>query len=259
MNRISVDVGALFRLDSQVAVVTGAGAGIGRCIAVFIAAAGAQVVAVDLDRAAAESTSGHITQAGGKAEAVRADIAAPEGAVMAVEAAMRAFGRLDVLVNNAGIYPPGLRLPEIDWSAYERTYAVNVFGTLRCMSEAARRMQPGGRIINISSMESLRPSGPGNAHYSSTKASLNAMTRAAAVDFAPLGIRVNAILPGLVKTEGTGRVPQEFFDHIAARAPSGRAGLPDDIAGAALFLASAASSYVNGQCLVVDGGMTIAG
>ncbi len=256
---ISSDVAALFRLDGQVAVVTGAGAGIGRAIAVILAAAGAQVVAVDLDPAAAEGTAGQITQAGGKAVAVAADIADPDGAAMIVAAAIREFGALDVLVNNAGIYPPGKRLPDIDWPTYERTYAVNVFGALRCTSEAARRMRAGGRIINISSMESLRPSGPTIAHYSSTKAALNAITRASAVDLAPLGIRVNAILPGLVKTEGTSRTPQELLDHIVARAPSGRVGEPDDIAGAALFLASEASSYINGHCLVVDGGMTIAG
>jgi NAD(P)-dependent dehydrogenase (short-subunit alcohol dehydrogenase family) len=175
-----------------------------------------------------------------------------------VAAALEAFGRIDVLVNNAGIYPPGARLPDLDWTSFERTYAVNVFGALRCMALAAREMKAGGRIINISSMESLRPSGAGIAHYSSTKAALNALTRAGAVDLAPLGIRVNAILPGLIRTEGTARASQ-MFDAIAARAPSGRVGEPEDIAGAALFLASGASTYVNGHCLVVDGGMTITG
>jgi NAD(P)-dependent dehydrogenase (short-subunit alcohol dehydrogenase family) len=172
---------------------------------------------------------------------------------------MRAFGRIDVLVNNAGVYRPGGRLPEFDWAVFEQTCAVNLFGALRAMIEAGHRMQPGGRIINVSSMESLRPSGPGIANYSATKAALNALTRQAAVDFAPLGIRVNAILPGLVHTEGTSGATREMFDTVAARAPSRRIGEPADIAGAALFLASAASAYVNGHCLVVDGGMTIAG
>ena len=253
------DVGALFRLDNQVAVVTGAGAGIGRSIAQMLAAAGAGIVAVDLQQEAADATADGIVRSGGKAVSVAADISGDAGAAEAMEAAMREFGRLDVLVNNAGIYPPGTLLPEIDWATYERVYAVNVFGALRCTSEAARRMKPGGRIINMSSMESLRPSGPTNTHYSSTKAALNAITRAAAVDLATLGIRVNAILPGLVKTEGTSRVPQELFDHIAGTAPSRRAGVPEDIAGAALFLASEASSYINGHCLVVDGGVTISG
>jgi NAD(P)-dependent dehydrogenase (short-subunit alcohol dehydrogenase family) len=257
MSLTAGDVAALFRLDGQVAVVTGAGAGIGRAVAEILGAAGAQVVAADLNQEAADATAAQIRDADGKAVAVAADMASDAGPATTMETAAGEFGRLDILVNNAGIYPPGAILPEIDWPTYERTYAVNVFGPLRCTSEAARRMKSGGRIINMSSMESLRPSGPSNTHYSSTKAALNGVTRSSAVDLAPLGIRVNAILPGLVKTEGTSRVPEQLFDLISARAPSGRVGVPLDIAGAALFLASAASAYVNGQCLVVDGGMTI--
>ena len=181
------------------------------------------------------------------------------GPAGAVQAATDKFGRLDILVNNAGIYPPGGQLPDIDMQVHSRTYEVNVFGPLRCTAEAAWRMDPGGRIINMSSMESLRPSGPGLSHYSATKAALNAITRASAVDLAERGIRVNAILPGVVRTEGTSGSPPQLFEMIEARAPSRRVGVPDDIAGAVLFLASRASEYVNGHCLVVDGGMTIAG
>ena len=250
---------ALFRLDGDVAIVTGAGAGLGHAIAVMLADAGASVVAADMDGELAQRTVGIIAGQGGKALAVTADVSEPASVTAMIEAAIAQFGRLDILVNNAGIYPPVPRLPEVDWPAYEKTFGVNVFGLLRCISEAAKRMQPGGRIINMSSMESIRPSGPSTAHYNTTKSAVNGLTRASAVDLAPLGIRVNAILPGLIKTEGTARMPQEMLDGIAAHAPSGRVGEPEDIAAAALFLASKASSYVNGHCLVVDGGTTIKG
>ena len=248
----------LFRLDGECALVTGAGAGLGRAIALMLAGAGAKVVAADLDEARARETVARIAADGGEGMAVAADVAAEEAARELVLAAREAYGRLDVLVNNAGIYPSVPRLPEIDWPAYRKTYEVNLFAPLRLISEAARVMQPGGRIINISSMEGLRPSSAGVMAYASTKAALNGVTRSAAVDLGPLGIRVNAVLPGFVHTEGTSD-KTALFDLIATKAPSGRVGQPDDIAAAVLYLASPASAYVNGHCLVVDGGTTIVG
>ena len=246
-------------LDGQVALVTGAAMGLGRAMADILARAGAAVLLVDMDGDAAQAAAAEIAAAGGRAQGMAGDVAAPDCAAKACATAIAQFGRLDILFNNAGIYPPGKVLPDLDFATQERTYAVNVFAPLRFIAEAARVMTPGGRIINVSSMESLRPSGPSLSHYSATKAALNGITRAAAVDLGPLGIRVNALLPGLIHTEGTGSTPSEIFTTVAQRAPSGRVGVPADIAGPALFLASALSEYVNGHCLVVDGGMTSAG
>ena len=249
----------LFRLDGQVAIVTGAGAGIGRGIALMLADAGAQVVAADRDADAAAETAARAQAAGASAIAVTADVSKPEDCEAIIEAAFTRFGRLDVLVNNAGIYPPFPRLPDVDWDAYQRTIDINLTAVLRCTSLAAKRMTPGGRIINMSSMESIRPSGPSSSHYNITKGAVNALTRASAVDLAPLGIRVNAVLPGVILTEGTSGMLSGAMDMFAARAPSGRVGKPEDIAAAALFLACKGSDYVNGHCLVVDGGTTISG
>ncbi|MCT2399920.1 SDR family NAD(P)-dependent oxidoreductase [Novosphingobium mangrovi (ex Huang et al. 2023)] len=248
-----------FRLDGRVAIVTGAAAGIGRVAARALAEAGAAVAMADRDGEALQQAAADLRASGASILAVEGDIASASGPEELVEATVGAFGRLDILVNNAGIYPHGPRLPEVDWEIIERTYAVDLMAPLRCISEAARRMTPGSAIVNVSSMESLRPSGPGNAHYSSAKAALNAVTRAAAVDLGPLGVRVNAVLPGLIHTEGTSHVPEAFLQHVAGRTPCGRIGEPDDIASAIVFLASPAATYVNGQCLVVDGGITIAG
>lgn len=250
---------SLFRLEGEVALVTGAGAGIGKAIALMLGSAGSCVVVADRDAAAAARTVSLVEAKGGNAFAVTGDVAISGDCELMVDTAISRFGRLDVLVNNAGIYPPFPRLPDVDWELFDRTLDINVKAVLRCTVEAARRMKPGGRIINMSSMESIRPSGPSASHYNITKGAVNAMTRAAAVDLAPLGIRVNAVLPGFIMTEGTSAMPAAALEQFARRAPSNRVGQPEDIAVATLFLACKASDYVNGHCLVVDGGTTISG
>lgn len=249
----------MFRLDGQCAIVTGGAAGIGFSVVSLLTAAGADVVAVDYDPAALTRATDRIAPGKGRMVTCQADVAEEASVQSIIYKALAEFGRIDVLVNNAGIYPPSPRLPEMDFDTAGRVFSVNLFGAMRLTGAAAAVMTAGGRIINISSIESLRPSNPSNAYYGTSKAALNGFTRAAALDLAPRGIRVNAVLPGVIATEGTSAIPDPHLAALAGRAPSGRIGKPDDIASAVLFLASRASEYVNGHCLVVDGGLSAVG
>ena len=248
-----------FRLDGKTAIVTGSGAGIGRGIALMFARAGAAIAVVDLNRAAVEHTCALIAKEGGRALPFAVDVTNVAETKRVVEETVAKLGSIDVLVNNAGIYPPGSVLPEFSEDTFDKIFSVNVKATLRYMSEASRLMPSGSSIINMSSIESLRPDNIGLSFYCSSKAAINALTRSAALDLADKGIRVNAILPGVIATEGTSAMPEDFLKAFAQRTPSRRIGTTDDIAAAAVFLASSAASFVNGQSIVVDGGMTLAG
>lgn len=252
------EVSDLFRLDGKVVVVTGAGTGIGRQTALTLASAGAKIVAIDREKDAAVKTATLIAGHNGEAVPIEADVSDANTAAKPFEVAMDRFGKLDGLVNNAGVYPVSDPLPDVDWDLFDKTFNVNLKGALRYSSEAARRMKPGSAILNMSSIVSLRPSGPGIAYYSTSKAALNALTRASAVDLAPLGIRVNSVLPGIITTPGTSGM-ESAFEYFKQKTPSGRIGLPEDIANAVLFLLSPAASFINGQNIVVDGGASIVG
>ena len=245
------------KLAGKVAVVTGASKGIGAAIATQLAAEGAAVVVnYSASKAGAERVVGEITGAGGKAIAVQADLSREEDVRRLFAETAAAFGRLDVLVNNAGIYEFA-PLEDVTADHFHRQFNLNVLGLLLSSREAARLFgDGGGSIINISSV--VATAAPPHASvYSATKAAVDAVTGSLAKELGPRGIRVNSINPGMVETEGfhtAGIAASELRTQVEAQTPLGRIGQPDDIAPAAAFLASDDARWITGQTLHISGG-----
>ena len=250
------------RLEGKRAVVTGAGSGIGRAIAMRLADEGARVVLADVDEGAAEAVAGEIGEAGGEALAQKTDVTRAADVEALVARAVDAWGGLDVMVNNAGVGVAGTA-PVTGEDDYDFVMDVAVRGTFLGMkySIPAIRDSGGGSVINMSSVAALVGI-PDRAVYSAAKGAVLAITRAAAIDHVAEGVRVNAIAPGTVDTPWIGRItsgyddPEEARANMQARQPHGRFVTPEEIAAMAAYLASDESGSVIGACMVVDGGVT---
>ena len=246
------------KLEGQVAVVTGASKGIGAAIAEHLAAAGAAVVVnYASSRAGAEAVVDRIRKADGKAVAVQADVSRPEDVRRLFAETKKAFGKLDILVNNAGMYEFA-PLEEISAEHFHKQFDLNVLGLLLTTQEAVKHFGPGGgNIVNVSSAAAtLAP--PNTSVYTATKAAVVAITRSLAQELGPRKVRVNAIAPGVIETEGlhaSGIAGSDFQRQAEAQTPLGRIGRPQDIAPAVVFLASSESAWITGENLYVSGGL----
>jgi 2-deoxy-D-gluconate 3-dehydrogenase len=260
----------LFDLSGKSAVVTGGAVGIGKGIASWLAEAGARVMLTDIDLEAANRTVEEIRAEGGAVEAIRADAGSPADAKKVVAATLDAFGGLDILVNNAGVYPmsPFLSTTEELW---DRVMNINLKGVFFYSQAAAQAMVEagrGGKIIHVCSIDALKPTGM-IAHYNASKGGVLMLTKAMALELAPMKIQVNAVAPGGIMTPGTevtrktitdavGISSEDILADFLKRVPMGRTGEEDDIAKVVLFLASGASDYMCGEMVVVDGGHLLA-
>ncbi len=244
-------------LTGKVALVTGAGRGIGRAVAVAFARAGADVACVSRTEANSKQAADEVIAAGRKAHPYTVDVAKAAEVDGVVEKILADFGRVDVLVNNAGITRDGLlmRMPEADWDAVLDTNLGGAFHFTRALSRGMLK-QRSGKIINITSIIG-RIGNAGQANYAASKAGLIGLTKSVAKEFGSRGITCNAIAPGFIETDMTAELKEEMRKALLERVPLGRLGKVEDIASCAVFLASSAADYITGQVFTVDGGMVM--
>ena len=244
-----------FKLDGKVAVITGASSGLGAAFATGLAEAGADIAVCARRAEKLEQTRRDVEALGRRCVAVTADVSVPEDCTRVVEEAVAALGRVDVLVNNAGVgtaVPATRETPE----QFRQVIEINLNGSYWMAQACARVMEPGSSIVNIGSVLGSTTAGLPQAAYSSSKAAIIGLTRDLAVQWTGRkGIRVNAIAPGFFPSEMTEQYPDGYLEAQQARLPAGRPGNADELTAAVLFLASDASSYVTGILLPVDGGM----
>ncbi len=241
--------------EEKVAVVTGGGRGIGKSIVLALAHQGCNVVITDIDIKTAEKTTQEAEKLGVRALAVKADISVSKEVDGFVDETMKQFGHIDILVNNAGITRDNLliRMSEDEW---DLVLKVNLKGAFLCTRKVIRSMmrQRSGKIINIASVVGIMGNA-GQANYAASKAGIIGFTKSVAKEVASRNIQVNAIAPGYIETEMTAGLPDEVKNSYLSSIPANRAGTPEDIAEAVIFLASSASDYITGQVLQVDGGL----
>ena len=245
------------QLASQVAVVTGAGRGIGRAIALKFAAEGADLVCVSRTPENAEKVAGEVRALGRRAWAHAVDVADSNAVSRAGEKMLKETGRVDILVNNAGITRDALimRMSDDDWDTVLDTNLKGAFLFTRAFARAFLK-QRSGRVINVSSIIG-RTGNAGQCNYAASKAALIGLTRSIARELASRGITVNALAPGFIETDMTAALSEQVRQELLLKIPLNCLGQPDDIANAALFLASPAARYVTGQVLTVDGGLAM--
>lgn len=246
------------RLQDKIAIVTGSSRGIGKAIALRLAAEGAKVVITATTQAGAEKTAAEICQTGGEAIGIEVNITEAKQVEALIKRTVEQFGGLHVLVNNAGVTRDNLimRMSDDDWHA---VIATNLTGTFNCIRAASKVMmkQRNGKIINITSIVALMGN-KGQANYSAAKAGIIGLTKAVARELASRNIQINAVAPGFIGTDMTATLPEAAKTAMLQSIPLERVGTTDDVAGVVAFLASADADYITGQVLNVDGGMVMA-
>lgn len=260
----------LLNLNDKTAIVTGGAKGIGFGISYRLAEAGAKVVIADLDEQAGKDAVNDLNEKGWQASFVRTDVSSEEDVRRVVDAAVEQFGSLDIMVHNAGIYPQN-PISSMKLEDFNKVLHVNLsstFLTTKYASEAMKKAEKGGRIINISSVDALHPSMVGLAHYDASKHGMWGFTKNAALELTEHGITVNAVAPGGIQTPGVAalqpagdvdlEVMKKNVDAFMAKIPMHRMGEPDEIGKVVLFVASDMSSYMTGEQIVVDGGALLA-